>query len=330
MGGKMKKGWKITLIVLGALVLILLVGPFLIPVRPPEGTQPPKALADEDSEFIEINGVDIHYKQMGSGEPLILLLHGFGASTFSWREVMTPLSAYGTVVAYDRPAFGLTERPMTWEGQNPYTAESNMAILIGLMEALGFDQAVLVGNSAGGALATQFTLQYPERVLALVEVDAAVYQTMPDSKFLYWLFSTPQVNHLGPLFVRRLAGVQGTDFLESAWYDPGQITPEIEAGYRQPLMAENWDRALWQFTRAARAPGLADRLDEINTPTLVITGDNDRIVPTENSIRLAEEIPGAKLAILERCGHLPHEECPQAFMKAVDDFLSSVLEVIHE
>ncbi len=326
----MKKGWKITLIVLGALILLLLVGPFLIPVRPPEGTQPPKTLADEDSEFIEINGVDIHYKQMGSGSPLILLLHGFGASTFSWREVMAPLSAYGTVVAYDRPAFGLTERPMSWEEENPYTIESNMAILIGLMEVLGFDQAVLVGNSAGGALATRFTLEYPDRVLALVEVDAAVYQTMPDSKLLYWLFNRPQVDHLGPLFVRRLAGVQGTEFLESAWHDPDKITPEIEAGYRQALMAENWDRALWEFTRAARAPGLIDRLDQIDTPTLVITGDDDQIVPKENSIRLAEEIPGAKLVILENCGHLPHEECPQAFLEAIDDFLSSGLETANE
>ena len=69
-------------------------------------------MADPDSRFIELNGLNVHYKQAGSGEPLIVLLHGFSASTFSWREVMQPLAAFGTVVAYDRPGFGLTERPL--------------------------------------------------------------------------------------------------------------------------------------------------------------------------------------------------------------------------
>ncbi|MDY6866914.1 MAG: alpha/beta hydrolase, partial [Chloroflexota bacterium] len=177
----MKKGWKITFITIASLLLLLVVGPFLVPVPPLENTQPVQTLADADSEFIEINGISVHYKRMGSGEPVFILIHGFGASTFSWREVMQPLSAYGMVIAYDRPAFGLTERPLDWEEENPYTQESNIALLLGLMDAMEIQEAVLVGNSAGGTLATVFTLAHPERVLALIEVDAAVYQTIPDS-----------------------------------------------------------------------------------------------------------------------------------------------------
>ena len=322
----MKKGWKITLIVLASLVLLVLVGPFLIPIPPLENVQPPQSLADPDSQFVEINGINVHYKRMGTGEPVFILLHGFGASTFSWREVMEPLAEMGTVIAYDRPAFGLTERPLAWEGANPYTQESNIEILLGLMDTLDVEQAVLMGNSAGGTIATAFTLAYPERVTALIEVDAAIYQTMPDSAFLDWLLETPQADRIGPLIARRLGGSQGDDFLESAWHDPDKITPEIIEGYRRPLKAENWDRALWEHTQATDPPGLVDRLDQIAVPTLVISGDDDQIVPVENSRRLAEDIPGAALTIIEDCGHLPQEECPQAFLRAVENFLAIILE----
>ncbi len=119
-----------------------------MPVPPLENTLPVQSLADADSEFIEINEISVHYKRMGSGEPVFILMHSFGASTFSWREVMAPLSAYGTVIAYDRPAFGLTERPLEWEGENPYTQESNIARLLELMDAMDIQEAILVGNSS--------------------------------------------------------------------------------------------------------------------------------------------------------------------------------------
>lgn len=326
----MKKGWKITIFILASLILLVLVGPFLIPIPPLENVQSPQSLADPDSQFVEINDIDVHYKQSGSGEPVFILLHGFGASTFSWREVMEPLADSGTVIAYDRPAFGLTERPLEWEGDNPYTQESNIELLLGLMDSLGVEEAVLMGNSAGGTVATAFTLAYPERVTALIEVDAAIYQTMPDSAFLDWLLQTPQLDRIGPLIARRLGGSQGDEFLESAWHDPEKITPEIIEGYRQPLKVENWDRALWEHTQATDPPGLAERLDQIQVPTLVISGDDDQIVPVENSRRLADDIPGAKLAVIENCGHLPQEECPQAFLQAVYEFLTTTLENINE
>jgi pimeloyl-ACP methyl ester carboxylesterase len=269
---------------------------------------------------------------MGSGEPVFILIHGFGASTFSWREVMQPLSAYGMVIAYDRPAFGLTERPLDWEEENPYTQESNIALLLGLMDAMEIQEAVLVGNSAGGTLATVFTLAHPERVLALIEVDAAVYQTIPDSPLLHWLFNTPQMDHLGPLITRRFGANAGEDFLQSAWHDPSKLdsAPTIREGYRRPLQVENWDRALWQYTQAARAPDFIENLDQINVPTLVITGDDDQIVFPEASHRLAEDIPGSVFKVIENCGHLPHEECPGEFMQIVINFLDTELEVIHE
>lgn len=324
----MRKGWKITLIALGTLLMLLLVGPFLVPVPPLEDTYPPEMLAWPDSNFIEINGIRVHYQQAGEGEPVFILLHGFGASTFSWREVIEPLSRYGRVIAYDRPAFGLTDRPTIWEGENPYSQSGNINHLFSLMDVLGVDQAVLVGNSAGGTLATAFALAHPSRVQALIQVNAAIYQTRPDSALLTWLVNTPQVDHLGPLVARQLSGSRGEAFIESAWYEPAQLNenPEILSGYRKPLNAENWDIALWEHTKAAQAPELADNLSRIQVPTLVIAGEFDQIVPLEYSLQLHRDLPNAQLVVLDNCGHLPQEECPNYFVQVLTQFLNNLSE----
>jgi pimeloyl-ACP methyl ester carboxylesterase len=311
------RGFGIILLVIFA---ILLVGPFLIPVPPLENTVPAESLADDDSRFIEVNGVNIHYKKVGDGEPVFILLHGFGASLFSWREVTEPLAEFGTVIAYDRPAFGLTERPLEWEGENPYSQDSQVELVIGLMDALGIEKATLVGNSAGGTVSMLAALKYPQRVTSLILVDPAVYAGGGAPAWIRPLLGTPQMRHLGPLFARQLQA-QGTEFIKTAWHDPSKITPEIFEGYQKPLQVENWDKALWYLTLSSRESGLAERVSDFNLPVLVITGDDDRIVPTEQSVRLAGEIQNAELVIISQCGHLPHEECPAEFMQAVTDFL---------
>ena len=301
------------------ILLLLLIVPLLIPIPPLEGTKPIEQLADPDSRFIEINGLSVHHKVRGQGEPIFILLHGFGASLFSWREVMTPLAAYGTVIAYDRPGFGLTERPLQWSGENPYSPEAQVALVIGLMDALGVERAILVGNSAGGTVAMQTALAHPDRLQALILVDPAVYGGGGAPAWVRPLLHTPQMRRLGPLLARQLQ-TRGPELIELAWHDPSRITPNVLEGYQKPLRAEHWDRALWELTLASRASDLPERLSELTLPTLVITGDDDRIVPTAQAVRLAEELPNARLAILPQCGHLPHEECPAEFMQAVGEF----------
>ena len=317
----MSKLSKILLIIAAAILLVLLIGPFLIPVPPLEDTVPPQSLADPDSQFIEINGVSVHYKIKGQGEPTMILLHGFGASTYSWREVMDPLSQLGTVVAYDRPAFGFTERPTSWnEGENPYSGKNQVEILIGLMDSLEIKKAILVGNSAGGTVSLNTALTYPERVEALILVDAAAYQGGGAPSLIRPLLQTPQLDHLGPLIARQIS-VRGDEFIQSAWSDPSRISPDVYANYRKPLQAENWDLALWELTKASSSSTVADRISEITLPALVVSGADDLIVPLELSLRLAEELSNAQLAVFQDCGHLPQEECPGLFINAVEQFL---------
>lgn len=313
---------RTTAIVLIVLSIVLLMGPLLVPVRPLEDTLPPKQLADPDSRFVQIEGLDVHYKLSGQTEPVLLLLHGFGASVFSWREVMLPLSEGCTVLAFDRPAFGLTERPLRdeWGDRNPYTTEFQVDLTVGMMDTLEADKAVLIGNSAGGTIAMLTALQHPDRVQALILVDAAVYTSGGSPALIRPLLRTPQMRHIGPLIARRIRS-WGTDLLRSAWHDPTKITDAVWEGYQKSLQVDHWDQALWELTAASRAPELADQLDRLSLPVLVITGDDDRIVPTEQSIRLADELPNAKLVVIPNCGHVPQEECPDLFLQAVTSFL---------
>ena len=311
---------RAVLIVLLVLLLVVMVGPFLVPVPPLAGTVPAESLAAPDGHYVQVDGLNIYYKSLGQGPTTFILLHGFGASVFSWREVMQPLSQYGRVIAYDRPAFGLTERPMSWTGVNPYSPEGNMNLLLGLMDQFGVAQAVLIGNSAGGTLAMQFALTHPDRVQALILVDPAVY-TKGGPGWVSLIGNTPEMQHLGPLIVRSIR-TSGIQLLTTAWHDPSKITPAIMAGYTQPLSVDNWDRALWDFNLAAHDTGLTQHLQDFKLPILVITGADDRVVPTAQSVKLASILPGAKLVVIPNAGHVPHEEQPAAFMQAVENFLA--------
>ena len=255
-----------------------------------------------------------------AAQPTFVLLHGFGASVFTWRAVMAKFGELGRVVAYDRPAFGLTERPLQWTGQNPYSEAGQVAIAIALLDSLQIDTAVWVANSAGARVAVDVALTHPNRVAALVLVDPAVNSP---GRWLRPLLQTPQLERLGMLRVRSLAD-RGDEAIQRAWHDPGLITPEVYAGYRKPLRANDWDKALWQFATADQAP-LSTELSQLATiPTLVITGTDDRIVPQQKSIDLAARIPGSRFVALPDCGHVPQEECPGPFMDVVREFMAQM------
>jgi pimeloyl-ACP methyl ester carboxylesterase len=305
------------------IVLVLfaapLFGPFLVSVPPLENTFDPVTLADSDSRFVELGELSVHFKEAGQGTRAFILLHGFGASVFTWREVLGSFAELGRTVAYDRPAFGLTQRPLQWSGANPYGDFSQAELAVALLDTLDIDSAVWVANSAGARVAVDVALQHPNRVTALVLVDPAI---SAGPRWLQPLLHTPQLNHLGPRLVRSIADY-GDAGIRRAWHDPTRVTAEVFAGYRKPLQASNWDRALWEFARADRSSTIGKRLHELAAvPTLVITGDDDRIVPTDRTIELAKQIPGSSLVVLPNCGHLPQEECPVPFMAAVRDFLA--------
>jgi pimeloyl-ACP methyl ester carboxylesterase len=320
-----EKLMRLAFLVLVLLACCVLLGPLAVPIAEVRGTVPVEQLADPDSLFRDIDGLLVHYKVVDGEDPAIVLLHGFAASVFSWRKVMSPLEEMGTVVAFDRPAFGLTARPLPgeWEDENPYGPEAQAELTVALMEKLGLEKAVLVGHSAGGSIALLTAVTYPDRVEALVLEDAAVYENGGAPEWMRPVLRTPPMDRLGPLFVRTIT-LWGEAAIRTAWDDPDKITLELISGYKKPLQAENWDKALWEFMLASHPLDLDERLAEVSVPTLVITGERDRIVATRNSERLAGELPGSQLVVIPDCGHVPHEECPDVFLQAVTDFITGL------
>lgn len=308
-------------------LLICLVGPFLIPVadRPDAVTE--RELADPDSRFVNVLGYDLHYKEMGEGGRVLILMNGFGGNIYTWRKVMEPLSQYGRVIAFDRIGTGLSAHPVAgdWEGRSPYAPSMQPEFLIGLMDELGIEQAILVGNSQGGTVALSTALKYPERVSALVLADPAVYTSGGPPTQLAPLWASPQMRRVGPWVARQFLGeANAGQLLALAWHDPSKFTAEERAETLKYFRVRNRDASLWEYTVANEPSDLAERVGEINLPVLLIAGDDDRIVPTEQHIRLSQEIPDAELVIIKDCGHVPQEEQPQEFLRTVVAFLDSL------
>ena len=317
---------RLTVIFFALLLLSAVTVPLLIPI-PELETVPVRELAGDTGAFEEVRGVQLFYREVGSaasGEhPTLVLLHGFGGSTFSWRGVLNPLGETARVVAFDRPGFGYSARPVVADALNPYTPPAQLELTLGLLDALGIQRAVLVGSSSGGALAVQFALSYPERVAGLVLV-SPVLQSRGARAPLRWLYGTPQAVRMGPYVMRQFAEEPGLELLRRAYADPSRLTDADIAGYRRPLRADNWDGALWEVTKASRRSDLLPRLAELDVPTLVVGGAGDTLLPPEQLEAVASRIPDAELQVLEECGHTSHEECPDAFLATVIPWLDTL------
>lgn len=305
---------------------VLLIGPFLVPVGTSGNLTKEQAAAEiwnGQSKWVELAGHEVHYVEAGDPESdrLIVLMHGFGASSYSYKDVLEPLASLGHVIAYDRAAFGFTERPTTWD-INPYGAEGQLQVLDDLIEQFGQGKEVfIVGHSAGGNLAASYTLGNQDKLAGSVLYAPAVLgRGGGGPSWLNWVYSIPQLNHIGPLLVSSIA-TNGLDLLYLSYNDPETVTEETLAGYTQPLKVMGWERAFWEFNRAPRDTGISARLGEIKIPTLVLTGDNDLVVATADSVTVAGLIPGSELVIIAQTGHLPNEESPLEFARAVIDFV---------
>lgn len=316
----MKKTFVRILIPITIILTIILIVPLLVKPVPAGKVESGIDLADPDSLFVDLDGINVHYKMIGSGEPVMIFLHGFGSNVYSWEKVMGPLSDLGTVVAYDWVGFGLTSRPLSgsWREVNPYSTRGQIEVLIDLMDHLEIKKAILIGNSAGALIASETAITHPDRVSGLVLVDPALDGAQFPS-IIKWIINTPQMDGIGPLLSRQIT-VRGDEFIRLAWHDPALITEETFSAYRKPLEIIGWDYGLWEFTRAEKT-NVSSKIDLIDQTVLVVTGDDDRIVPTESSIELAGRIPEAKLVVIANAGHVPQEEKPEEFIRIIINFV---------
>ncbi len=328
------------LVILTATLLgLAVIVPLLWPIPVLKNTRSAAAIAKEiaapHARFVDLEGLPIYIEERGThthARPPLLLLHGFLASTFTWREIIDPLARSGRVIAFDRPGFGLSARPLPPAGQDnfaaghdPYSAEAQVRQTLALMDTLDIDRAILVGSQTGSTLALRVALAAPERVAALVLITPAITRASTPP-WLRRLLDTAQLRRIGPLLSRDLLG-RSDELIDNAWYNPKRLDKRIRQGTKRTFAVDDWDRALWRHTLAYRsADDLLARLDRLDVTTLMITGVDEQMIDSPTSEDLAEILTSAESVEISECGDLPHEECPAPTLAAIDAFLAHAIE----
>ena len=279
----------------------------------------------EHSRFAFVDGVRVHYQEAGSTDaPPVLLIHGFTASNFVWSEVLLPIAESGLrVIAPDLVGFGFSDKPK----ENEYTIDAQARMIIGLMDHLGIESAILVGSSYGGAVAATCALDYGERVERLVMVDAVINDHARRRPLLRFA-ALPLIGDLvSPLMLgsRKLVHSQmrkGYAPENRHLFDEKRMT-----AHHRPLLAANTQRAVLATLRRWRAEHIEQEAIRIKQPTLLIWGEDDPEIPLAHGRRLFEQIPNSHLIVFKRCGHMPMEEHPREFTEVLTRFCSETREV---
>ncbi|MBO0726866.1 MAG: alpha/beta hydrolase [Blastocatellia bacterium] len=269
------------------------------------------------SRFADVDGVRIHYQEKGVGEPLVLI-HGYLASTFAWKDVFDPLSQQFHVIAVDLKGFGFSAKP-----DGDYTRRAQGDLLIRLLEHLGIDRAILCGNSMGGEVAMNAAVRRPDRVSALILVDSSGVTVSGGGSVTPGVAGWPVI---GPA-IMSLALISDSltrDGLRQCFHDKSIVTDEQVAAYYRPLTTRDGQRAAYLARKQAAINPIEPEISKIWQPTLIIWGAEDELIPLEAGRKLNSMIAGSRLVVLDGCGHVPQAETPGRFMAEVIDFVMSL------
>jgi pimeloyl-ACP methyl ester carboxylesterase len=271
----------------------------------------------EHSCFVDVDGVRVHCQQAGAEHaPAMVLIHGFASSTLVWSSVFLKLADAGyRVIALDMLGYGYSAKPRNGE----YTIAGQAKLLVRLLDRLGIPRALFVGSSYGGAVAATCALDYPDRVEKLILV-GAVNNNRPLAFTLMRLFGSRVFGDVvSPLLIgsrRLLRRRMKTVYDRHSW-----VLDERRVDARHlPLRAARTQRAIIRTVRGWNAERISRDAHLIKQPTLLLWGENDSEIPLADGERLHKEIPGSRLVVFLNCGHIPHEEYPEAFTNVVIDF----------
>lgn len=261
---------------------------------------------------------DWYFLDQGRG-PNLLLLHGLGASSFSWRHNLGPLAAHFRVLAPDLPPQGRSLASLTAD----YSLASQVRSILNFLDRRGLGQAALAGNSLGGGLALLLARDFPERFPALILLAPAAALTR-----LPYLFYPLRVPWLGYLAAALLGPWIIPPTLCLVYHNPRLITPEVVAGYAAPYRSIRRRLALGRLCRQLQLLPLEQvesLLQQIKLPVSLIWGGQDRIMPRRQAHWLKAQLPQAELHLLPEIGHAPQEEAPEQVNQIIIAFLGRSL-----
>ncbi len=272
----------------------------------------------EHSQFAEVDGMTIHFQEFGdSANPILLLIHGYTASTYVWHRVAPRLADEGFhVVAPDLVGFGFSEKPAWFD----YSIASQARMIARLMNVLGIGRATVVGSSYGGAVASTLALDYAERVEKLVLVDAVCNDDILSKPILKLASLSGIGEALTPFFLdsKMFHKMRMKETLAPANHH--LITKDRIESVHRPLAARDAHHSVLATSRKWDACRIQDDAQYINQPTLIIWGEEDKVIPIENGERLFDSILNSRFVVFKDCGHVPPEENPELFVELVTEF----------
>jgi len=251
------------------------------------------------------------YSRQGTGGTPILLLHGFDSSVFEFRRLLPLLAEQHEAWAIDLLGFGFTER-LRGVAFSPTAIKTH---LYSCWRSLIGQPVVLVGASMGGAAAIDFALTYPQAVQKLILIDSAGFTSGPAmGKFLI-----PPLGYLATTFLRQPKVRQRIS--ENAYHDPSFASLDAQVCAALHLKLPDWHKALIAFTKSGGYSSFRAKLAQIQQPTLILWGESDRILGTQDAEKFHEAIPNSKLVWIKNCGHVPHLEQSDVTAQRILQFL---------
>jgi len=305
-----------------AFLFLFCVLPYLIPLGETQVEVSPDELVSEYGRFLDIGGVRIYVEERNpeSTQATIVFIHGFGGSTFSWRNNVPFFASQGyRVVSYDMKGFGLSYKDFASDYSHPAQAR----LLAEVLARIGVDQAYFVGHSMGTNVMLHFAHLYPEKVLGLISVDGAVNL---DESAIYpsALLNFAPFRRAAEVFLTHYVTKERVgQILKSAYYQQDILTAEIIDGYYNRLVIGQWAQSLLAMTRDMSKNTITFPLEDITFPTLILWGENDTWVKRANIDHWRDKIPSAEFHAIPEAGHLLMEENPELFNNMVLAFLES-------
>lgn len=272
----------------------------------------------DKSHFINVDGARVHFQEFGDPrDPTIILIHGYTASVYVWNVVAPIIAAAGfRVIAIDLIGFGYSEKPSWFE----YTINAQARMIARFMDRLGIGKATLVGSSYGGAVAATLALDYAARVEKLVLIDAVINDDLKNHPILR-LGTVPGLGEVITPFLidsKRYMRHRMHNTLASANHH--LINDERVENIVRPLSNAEGHRSALATSRNWDANRIEQDAHLINHPTLLIWGEDDKIIPVTNGHKLYDAILHSRLVVLKDCGHVPQEEKTDVFAELVTEF----------
>lgn len=314
---------KILGIIVALLIVVAVVGWLLLrgPDIPYATLEAKYSEHDPASHFVDLpGGYHVHYQDEGSPDlPLLVLLHGYGDSFTSWESWVRELKTRRRLITVDFPGHGLTRSPAATVLRQDSLAD----FIDSFAAALNLPKFAVAGNSMGGGVAWQLAVRHPQRVNALILVDAAGFPNEKPPGEVPLAFKILRYP-IGRAFLRNIDNrFLIREGLRTDVFNKALITPAFVDRWAEFQRAPGHRAILMSVDLGGQPADLAATLATISVPTLILWGEADVLLEPASAHKFAAAIPGSKLITFPQVGHLPQIEIPARSAAAAAEFLDT-------